>query len=63
MSEESGKCAICGLPYGCWGNNPAPILTCDERVCDICNDAFVIPVRLGAKAKLTLADGRTIEIK
>ncbi len=44
---ETGKCAICGEDYAHWGNNPAPLLKYEDRVCDQCNEQVVIPVRLG----------------
>ena len=38
------NCAICGKPYGKYGNNGMPVT--DGRVCDYCNDTEVIPARL-----------------
>ncbi len=63
MMTETGKCAICGEDYSHFGNNPAPLLRYEERVCNDCNQQVVIPVRLGAKGKLTTADGRVVEIE
>ncbi len=40
-------CNICGKPIVGYGNNPYPICDTDEeRCCDECNDAYVIPARL-----------------
>lgn len=38
-------CSICKQPYDNFGNNAQPIN--DGRCCDICNDLYVIPVRIG----------------
>ena len=40
-------CNICGKPIVGYGNNPYPICDTDEeRCCDECNNAYVIPARL-----------------
>lgn len=62
-TAERGNCAICGQPYAHFGNNPEPILTYEERVCDDCNALHVIPVRLGAEQTITLHNGKTLTIK
>ena len=42
--EDRGKtCALCGKPYGKFGNNGRPLI--DGRVCDDCNK-FVVLYRL-----------------
>jgi hypothetical protein len=41
-----GLCALCGAPYETYGNNPDPLGDHDDRVCDSCNERFVIPARL-----------------
>jgi hypothetical protein len=44
---REGICALCGLPYTHWGNNPQPCLpNYEQRVCDTCNTLVVIPTRL-----------------
>ena len=48
--EKTGICSICGKKYDHWGNNAQPIN--DGRCCDSCNDAYVIPTRLGMKVVL-----------
>jgi len=44
---ERGMCSLCSVPFDHYGNNPDPIGFHDNRVCDECNEAFVIPARLG----------------
>ena len=47
-------CSICGRVFDGWGHNPLPVRpSVDERCCEVCNDASVIPARLGM-----LADAR-----
>jgi len=44
---ECGVCCICGGHYVLYGNNPAPVFTDeDDRCCDYCNRAVVIPARM-----------------
>lgn len=47
INENTIKCCFCGTEE-LYGNNPAPIETFGERCCDVCNRAFVIPVRIKA---------------
>ena len=40
-------CNLCGAEIIGYGNNPAPLIKhFDERCCDDCNSAYVIPARL-----------------
>ena len=43
--EQQHVCALCGEKYEGFGNNAEPIY--NARCCDVCNDVYVIPVRLG----------------
>jgi len=46
LSEApSGRCAICGRAYNLYGNNSEPLDLADARVCDACNQLYVIPAR------------------
>ena len=41
------KCCLCGKEAGKWGNSIWPIsINEDNRCCDECNRAYVIPARL-----------------
>ncbi len=60
--QPTGTCAICGDQYHRFGNNPEPMLRCEERVCDECNDSLVIPARMGAKVNITTYDNKIIRI-
>ena len=48
MSVEDGKnCCFCGKEITDWGNNPAPVCTIEgARCCDVCDNRFVIPIRI-----------------
>ena len=37
-------CAICGLVFEGYGNNPQPLT--EGRCCQACDDLFVIPLRI-----------------
>ena len=40
-------CSICGKTFTGFGNNPYPVTKGEnDRCCDACNDAKVIPARL-----------------
>jgi hypothetical protein len=41
-------CPLCDKKFNGWGNSPAP-LEIDAQVCDDCNCAIIIPVRVGNK--------------
>ena len=41
------KCCLCGKEAGKWGNSIWPIsVNEDNRCCDECNRAYVIPARI-----------------
>ena len=42
------KCCLCSKEVECYGNNPSPIQTQneDDKCCDECNLAKVIPARI-----------------
>lgn len=44
--KKTGKCAICGGKYDHYGNNPEPLMSFENRVCNECNSRYVIPARL-----------------
>ena len=44
------NCCICGDKIIGYGNNPYPVKT-KGRCCDICNNMYVIPMRMGFKIK------------
>lgn len=47
MVKRKFKCCICEQIFEGYGNNPYPVSKDpDDRCCDICNDARVIPERL-----------------
>jgi hypothetical protein len=39
------NCSLCGREWSGYGNNPEPLAQFEERCCDDCNDAYVIPAR------------------
>lgn len=42
------KCCLCGAEIFDYGNNPWPLnQNEDDRCCDICNEVYVIPARIG----------------
>lgn len=45
---EQKVCALCGNPFGEYGNNPWPlaVLDRDGQCCDECNASRVLPARL-----------------
>ncbi len=58
-TPEEGICSICGGPYDHYGHNPQPVRdSYDERCCDGCNGTYVIPVRLGARRRIMMPDGK-----
>lgn len=59
----SDRCGICREPRG-HGNNPYPLLSAAEehRLCNQCNDNFVIPLRLGFAREPEAAVKATREI-
>lgn len=44
--EILNTCCICGDYFTGYGNNPSPLKEAGQ-CCDKCNNAFVIPARLG----------------
>lgn len=47
MDNKKLKCSICGGTIKGWGNNPWPVTKGEnDRCCDICNSAKVIPARI-----------------
>ena len=55
---EQPDCCICGKPCEPWheeptgyGNNPDPLGVEGDRCCDVCNNIYVIPARLGRLAR------------
>ena len=52
-SKDIRCCSICGELFKGYGNNPDPVTTGEnDRCCDICNAAQVIPARMkGMRAR------------
>jgi hypothetical protein len=40
------NCSLCGHESFGYGNNPEPLAQFEERCCDDCNSAYVIPARM-----------------
>lgn len=40
------KCYLCDKEIRGYGNNPEPLAEYDKRVCDACNDAYILPYRI-----------------
>lgn len=49
-------CSLCGQPFHGMGNNPEPLARFEERCCDCCNAARVIPARLAQWVKRPIQD-------
>ena len=46
-NSEPTLCAICGVTFTGFGNNPAPFS--GNKCCDDCNRRFVLPARLAGR--------------
>lgn len=51
LMQSKFKCCICGGEFYGYGNNPAPIGNVNERCCNHCDMAKVIPARLSRYKK------------
>jgi hypothetical protein len=52
---KAGECSICGEYIMGFGHNAQPVN--DGRCCDVCNDIYVIPTRLGRIFSKEKSDG------